>query len=416
MTQATTPQLPLKRKFSLSFGYVDDFNSNEGMKHLPLSTMQFYSFAFDFISKATRGATGRALLTLGDLFWNAPYLGKELNEDESNWFLTEKWWPYLSVYHEFGHARAIRAFAPGKFLGYRDPSGGNALHQSALCYYLAALKYARLNDNAATIYSELNLKNPEHGLPIYAGGLNNEARLSSAIADMTYRNHGHIAYFGTYMRGRLAPITYTAKTKSKVVNSLSGDIGHIVNHYQKYKTPDFDMSYIQYGGWVSFLCSSSTYMFLKGYWDFIQTGDPIISTPSWAGIRLPDVNLYFTRKGLSLEIVSGYKLSGNLQLNLGVETVYYPRFANPEITPSINYTLHTKQHGTFEFMAGAVINTCGYVSVNTGVEWTDPINPFNLGIKVIHHDARTYVGERNITLADTYNHDIETVIFASYCY
>lgn len=158
-------------------------------------------------------------------------------------------------------------------------------------------------------------------------------------------------------------------------------------------------------------------MFLKGYWDFIQTGNPIVSTFTYKGIRLPDVSFYFTSKGLSLEMISGYQWSDQLWFNLGVETVYYPEFKAAELTPSIRYILPTRQHGTFEFNVGAVINFNGSFALNGSVEWTDPVNPFTMSLTLIHHNLNTYVGERNITKVDgDSNHDLELSISAAILY
>lgn len=401
----------LQRRLSLSNGYVDDFNSNEGMMNLPLCSTQFYSFGFDTVSQLTRGLGGRLAMVLGDLVIHMPYLGEQFNEEDSNWFLKEKDWPYWVAIHEFGHARALRAYTPKSFKGYRNKAngGGETIENSALSYYLGSIKFMGANDIAKTLGDEVSVKHPSRLLQIYAGGLNNESRLSKTLADTVYQHNGHIAYFGPYLKGRMAAVYYVSQTTE------DGDIGGIGRYY-KNNHAGFNLDQIQYGGWVSLLCSASTYMFLKGYWEFIQTGNPVVSTFTCKGVRLPDVSFYFTSEGLSLEVVTGYQWSDQLWFNLGVETVYYPEFKAVELTPSIRYILPTHQHGNFEFNVGSVINFKGNLAFRGSVEWRDPINPFALSMTLIHHNVNTYVGERNIPSAHDSNHDFELSINASLLY
>ena len=413
-TLTAEPAPSPKRRITLSLGYDENFNSNEGMKHLPLTTIQGYSWAFDQATKMTKGEISRTALVIADIILHIPYLGKDFNTATSNWLLEEKWWPYLPAYHEFGHARAMRAFCKTPFDGYDITVANQKTREgSVLWYYFHSLNYMALNQGAVT-HGSFNTQKYVQKLPICAGGLNNESRLSSEIADWTDRFNGHIAYFGAYLRGKIAPVSYTAKTKSGVVDNDVGDIHQITQHYKSYH-PGFNMDNIQYGGLVSLLCSSTTYSFLKGYYDFIKTGDPTVRTFTWNGVRLPDVNFYFTRNGLSLEIISGYQINPNLWVNLGVETVYYPS-KSVEITPSIRYALPTSIYGMFEFDVGVVINHYGHFSGHAGVEWTDPVNPITLHAKMIHHNANTYVGERNIPHALKGDHDVEVMISASYNY
>lgn len=414
------PTPTIKRRITLSLGYNEEFNSNEGMKHLPLTTIQGYSWVFDQVTKLASGKWSRGALVAADIVLHMPYLGQYFNYADSNWFFEEKWWPYLPVYHEFGHARALRAFSTIKVNGYTVKVNGNNLEpqeESVLWYYLNSLKYMGLNHTAATYYENttLNFRNHTQALAFWAGGLNNEARLSKEISDWTYRFNGHIAYFGPYLRGKISPISYTAKTISGILSGSIGDIHKIVNYYKEYDK-NFDMRYIQYGGWISTLLSSSTYSFLKGYLDFIHTGDPTVKTFTCKGVRLPDLNLYFTRNGLSVEVVTGYQFNPNVWFNLGVETVYYPKFSGMEFTPSIRYVLPTQTYGMFDFDIGLVFNTYIHFAGHVGIEWTDPVNPLTLQAKVIFHNAGTYLGERNITYSRATDYETECMLSASFNY
>lgn len=408
-----TPPSDIKRRLTLSLGYLEGFNSNEGMKHLPLSSIQAYSWVFDQVTKITEGQKSRAALVVADFLLHMPYLGAGLNEPESMWLFKEKWWPYLPLYHEFGHARGVRAFIKNKSIAYTVGVCGESSRKrtSVLWYYFDSAYYLGLIDEAS-MDGQIETPNYIHKLPVVAGGLNNESRLAKEIADRIYRFNGHIAYFGPYLRCKTGSVSYTAKHKLR--HNDSSDILHIDRFYKTFH-PKFNIDNIQYGGFASFILSSTTYSFFKGMWNFIKTGDPTVRTMTWKGIRLPDVNFYFTRNGLSLEVVTGYELNPNLWLNLGVETVYYPK-RSIELTPSVRYVMPTTTYGTYDFDVGLVLNSFGHVSGHVGVEWTDPVNPLTLHAKVIHHNANTYVGERNIPNATNGNHDVEVVVAASLNY
>lgn len=400
----------LQRRATLSLGYDEAYNSNEGMKHLPLTTIQGYSWVFDQATKMTSGFWSRLALIGADVVLHMPYLGKEFVSTDTCWLFQEKWWPYLPAYHEFGHARAIRAFAPKKFKHYKVAANGSETYEepSVIWYYIHCLKQLAHVDEAETHYNLCNLKNYTHNLLIYAGGLNNETLLAKEISERIYRFNGHIAYFGAYLRSKLGPVTYTAKTIAEVVPEDVGDVNYIVNYYKSYN-PGFDLRYIQYGGWISLLCSSSTYAFIKGYWYFVHTGNPIVTPMTWNGLRLPDINAYFTRNGLSLEVVTGYQITPNFWFNLGVETVYYPG-TSMEFTPSLRYAILTQTYGAVEFEVGGVFNSYLHMSGHVGIEWTDPDKVLTLEAKLIHHNANTYVGERNIPFAFDGDHYFEFML------
>lgn len=378
--------------------------------------MQLYSWGFDVASAMTGGVTGRALMVAADMVLNMPYLGIDFNQADSNWFLKEKWWPYLPAYHEFGHARASRAFSKNEFSGYTiQVNGIEHRKNSVLWYYWYSVKHLSYNEGALA-HIDFATRRPDQRLAIYAGGLNNESRLAKEVTDLIYRNNGHIAYFGTYLRSKIAPISYTLKTKSGAVSPNSGDMNYIANYYNEvYPNYVFNLDYIQYGGLASFLLSSSTYSFLYGFWNFITSGDPTVRTFTCYGFRLPDINFYFTRNGLSLEVVTAYEVNPNLWINLGVETVYYPQ-VSMEFTPAVRYIIPTSIYGTFDLEAGLVANAYGNFSGHVGLEWTDPVNPLTIHTKLIHHNANTYVGERNTPNAKDSDHYVEFMIAASYNY
>lgn len=208
LANSAEPSQSPKRRVTLSLGLIEEFNSNEGMKHLPLTTIQGYSWVFDQATKMTHGEISRAALLAAEIILHMPYLGKDFNASNSNWFSKEKFWPYLSAYHEFGHARGHRAFSGQPFKGYEVGIGAIPKENisSVMWYYVYSFKHVGFI-NHATTHISFPSTNYIHRLPIFAGGLNNESRLSSEIADWTYRFNGHIAYFWPYVRGKTGLIS-----------------------------------------------------------------------------------------------------------------------------------------------------------------------------------------------------------------
>lgn len=405
---------PILRRLTLSLGYDEQYNSNEGLKHLPLTGMQMYSWLFDKLGQLATTPLQRVGMLLGDFVLHTPYMGESAQD---YWLLQEKWWPYLPAYHEFGHARAARAFTKNGFSHYRLVINGDETQkQSILWYYFHSLKHMAFNQVAETNFTVRTMTNPVRDAALFGGGLNNEARLTKEIAEWVYRNNGHVSYFWPYLRGKLGVVTYTYKTLQQVVLDDTGDVGHLYSYYKRYYE-NFNLNRVIQGGVASIFLSSSTYAFLNGFYNYVLTGDPTVKTFTWKGIRIPDVNMYFTRNGLSFEAVTGYQINPNFWLNVSVECPFYPKaFHSVEVTPSVRYILHTSQYGQFDFDAGVVMNTFGYFSGFAGVEWTDPVNPVTFGAKLIHHNANTYVGERNIPNALDSDHDVELMMTVSVNY
>lgn len=84
----------LERRFTVSSGYVEKiFNSNEGLVHFPLSTIQAYSKLFDVVSDSFKDHWGIRLATV---IVEAPV---------AFWFAGA----IATPFHEFGHARPVSA-------------------------------------------------------------------------------------------------------------------------------------------------------------------------------------------------------------------------------------------------------------------------------------------------------------------
>lgn len=403
------------RRLTLSSGYDDaGRNSNEGLKHLPLSGIQAYSWGFDVLGQLADTPIKRAAMLVGDFVLHTPFINEDM---QGYWLLKEKWWPYLPAYHEFGHARAAKAFTKNSFSRYYFSINNDSVEcRSVMCAYLQSLKHMAFNKEAITYFKVAAMENPVRDIAVFGGGLNNESRLTKEISDWVYRYNGHVTYFWPYLRGKLGVVTYAYKTVTDLVSEDTGDVGHILKYYTR-DDKKFNLYSVVGGGVASILLSGSTYSFLNGFYTYIKTGNPVIEPLTYKGVRVPDINMYFTRNGLSFEVVSGYQVNPNWWVNLSAEWVMYPKaFHSAEFTPSMRYVLNTQQHGTFDFDIGVVINTFGYFSGFAGVEWTDPINPVTFGAKLIHHNANTYVGERNIPNALESNHDVELVVTASINY
>src|SRR6185503_19927083 len=87
------------------------------------------------------------------------------------------------------------------------------------------------------------------------------------------------------------------------------------------------------------ICSGTIVSLFKSYYTFLKYGNPVVSTMECKNIRIPDLNFYINAAGLSYEIVSGYRLSPDLNIQLAAEWIFKGIQNQWQITPAIYYQL-----------------------------------------------------------------------------
>lgn len=425
VTCAEKEQKKIKRSFHINSGYNEpEFNSNEGLKHLPLSTMQLYSKIHDVTNDLVPHWGTRLSLLLVDYMAHnpIPFPHKEAN---NHWLTRKAFWPGKIAYHEFGHARAKRMTGgepqyEGRFYG-----GNSFKISSAIDYYIQSITHLSLYKGGETSGGNAILP-----LINEAGGFNNETRLSQDIASLVYTKGGHVGYFTSYMTYKLNAATYTMRSENAVKNgersTLGGDSASVISVYSN----KIDAKALKRDGFLTFLASGATWAFVKGWWDYIRTGDPTVEPFTWKGIRWPDFSVYYNTNGPSLEIISGYKYSENLFFDLGFEFIYkvirtdtqienkdiYKVNATWQITPSVRYVYHGCQNvGAITIEGSAMISKSGF-GASVGLEVESNRLPLSFHAKYTLYNLNTLYGERNMPFfykvdpKDKSNFDNETLV------
>lgn len=390
-------QQKLDRSFTLSSGYLERvFNSNEGLSYFPLSTMQLYSKGFDTITsgskKTPQGRLGVALLELPVSYWFAHSL--------------------FTAYHEFGHARAMA----GNNRDYFYTSFGFGIRTSMSSYWdlsfmrlftppfgfpgsgIAGTNYVGPSKNVLS--PSLNQYYGSSGLSIItsAGGLNNQTLLVKKVCDLVYENNGHITYFQHYLGNKIATYIYS-KIDSNLKNLSGSDIGSVLTEYSTkgYGITHFDL---EQQSLVSLL-SGTTYSFLRGYYNYIKSGNPIVETAEIFGFRIPDINAYINARGLSYEFVTGYRFSPHFRLDLAYERVWKGD-STQQLTPRFHYQLASLFPQLNDFWISTEIVIGGGVGGSLEANWTPNVfnsDKFSTSLsyftRVILYNSYTLYGERN---------------------
>ena len=313
-------QAEFKRPLTLSLGFFESMNSNQGMVHYPLTMIQIHSLLFDKIADSFESRIVPFLIELPLGYWLAQ--------------------SFFVPFHEFGHARAARA------MGMRSVYFSDGYGLKFLIPNFWLLAFIRIltppfgfpgGGHAATSISgtpTLSFYSKVEGeLICTTSGLNNQSFLAFQIADFIYQNQGHFAYCVHYLGNKISPSVYAFMEN----DHFKGDITHILESYQTLGI-DITRKDIQIFSLLS-VCSGTTASLFKSYYTFLKYGNPIVETMEWKKIRFPDLNFYINASGLSYEIVSGYRFSPHLNLQLATEWVFKGIKNQLQLTPAIHYQL-----------------------------------------------------------------------------
>lgn len=438
-TQKETPEI--SRKITLTPGYMErTFNSNETMLYGSLNMMQLSSLALDKLVGLTDNTFGKVAIGLA-------------------YVIPQSWLALAGnvVYHEFGHARAQTSF--GRDYYYRashdddensttdyayglyvqkflNPQyflhGAETHYQGELSEHIHNVPYQFLHrfvynkpemiaklqaqfDIAKLTEVNHNILEDAFSLYGWGAGLNNNTHYGKAIAKLIDKQNGHLFYFFDYFAAKTTPYFYFL---------LLGDLGDLAGIEEAYSANNVNIHKedIAYSSLASFFLSSTTWSFIYSSITNLPKGNFTVYAPIWKGWRLPDLNFYINSQGLSFELTTGYHMSPNWYVGLGLESVHMGKSAY-EISPSVAYTLPTS-YGEVEFCAQLHISDKFELGGNISASWQSLHRTWEATIKYIYHNALTLNGERNIPFFKTglmntgdlslTNHEV--AITASYYY
>ena len=394
----------LDRSFSLSSGYLERIsNSNEGLVYFPLSAIQLYSQGFDSVTQGQlKSQSQRALIAL-------------LEFPVSYWLAHSLFIPF----HEFGHARANVA-ANLRDYDYSSQGWGSTIIGVGSYWSLSLLRLITPpfgfpgSGHAETRYLGVAPSRFTVGLSQYYGssaddlirtasGLNNQMFLAKKISDLVYEKNGHITYFAHYLGNKISGFVYSQMDQDGLNNDPyvngSSDISSILAYYSQ-RGLRVTHADLQRQSLVS-LMSGSTFAFLKGYVQYIQTGRPEVYPLEFFGFRVPDVNAYINARGLSYELVTGYRFHPHFRLDLAYERVWKGEFAQ-QWTPRFHYQLASLFPRLNDFWVSTDLVIGKGIGGSLQVQWTPYLFHFDrfstrlsYFSRLIFYNAYTLYGERN---------------------
>jgi hypothetical protein len=291
--------------------------------------------------------------------------------------------PVLLTYHEYGHASRAKAFGLDseysfffdesiktdnfwEYFGYAFTKGFEGGYVNVTGNY-----YQNIPDNLTGINGSIILA---------AGGLNNNVQLSETFEEDIYYNGGYRNYFLTYLTNKIQPAIYTA-FEYKLPDG-KGDPTAVEESYQA-KGYDIEKKHFIMLNMISLFGSATFYKFLPG-----SSGR--VTSSEYAGVRLPDTQLFFTHLGLSLKLNSGYALrKKGLFIPLSYERVVIGQ-PSDEISA-----------GIVKKMSFTTLGAKGYYNLQMNGQSFDLFTSIRFGRAFLtaglsHYDSNTFFGIRDI--------------------
>jgi hypothetical protein len=393
-----------KRKISFDSGYINNLNTNRAIGNFGLESYQAFSAQFEYLLLNTAEGEGLAKYYLRYFMFLVGEYVILYN-------------PYALTYHEYGHFSRSKAYGGNPTFHYMKDDAyrfeGSTGYTDFWTYYKRgySITYDTLfNRNAigggyvnTDSYSGVDYEN-EHRenftRKIYqrAGGLNNQAYLAELIEDDIYFRGGTVAYMWTYIYQKLAPLMYV-RYAEKSLGEGTGDIYNIITLYDG-KGYNITRGDIQLYSGLSLLLSSTTYMLIGNWYLYIiglqkaSENTQNLNALEYEGFKIPDLAFYFTDRGLTYKLKSGYRFdSGDYIIPFAVEFVVK---GDQAVEPSV---------GVIRVFDGYTAG--GNLIFNTAMDDPFPVG-FDLSAEyflfekragisagLVHYNGSTYFGKRN---------------------
>jgi hypothetical protein len=263
-------------------------------------------------------------------------------------------------------------------------------------------KYDSKKDNDTVDVGEevKGIFTPKADVLIMAGGLNNQQDQSRRVENhLWYSGGDHFTTVGTY---------FWDKTWAGFQSFLSQDKGYsdnqdttkICNAYKKMGIELTHKEIMQYS-YRSYVLSAQTYANIYQIYKTIVDGENRVYAPEVFNIKLPNVALYFTTKGPTYNVSSGYRFDETLFFPVSVE------FGLKESALEASVGVRKKFpsfHDSFVH-AEIVFNSEAVGGSIYGGAIFDKM--WNVQAGVTYHNAKTFQGERNIPSYKNGDTDIE---------
>ena len=444
---------PLKRTISLDSGYLPSLNSNRAIGEFDLELRQAWGAVYDWQNDVWQpeGIFGRSILyslfsvltwgpTMGQLatyhelghatrlrslgintsfinigkaVWNVYFEEKQTLTVED--LLSDEYFPTLggTVLINFLWPKAfmLSAVLPRYEQSLLFRPANVEKHYSLEVFeahrflYKARLqqKYDPKKDTDLRLLEDVlcaNLFTPSSTVLICAGGLNNQQDQSRRVENhLWYSGGDHFTTVGTYFWDKTWAGFQSSSSKNRGYND-GQDTSKICNAYQEMGIDLTHEEIIRYS-YLSYVLSAQTYANIYQIYKTISEGEIRVYAPEVFNIKLPNVALYFTTKGPTSNVSSGYRFDDTLFFPVSVE------FGLKESAWEASVGVRKKFpsfHDSFVH-AEIVFNSEAVGGSIYGGAIFDKM--WNVQAGVTYHNAKTFQGERNIPSYKNGDTDIE---------
>lgn len=248
--------------------------------------------------------------------------------------------------------------------------------------------------NMRSVLADAHLT-PQGQVLTRAGGYNARMMHARDIEDtLWYEGGGHIAQLSNHSVAKLTVAIdgIAAYMLRKHESGVYTDLGRVLAAYDSMGV-NLDPKKVAMYSALCFLGSAEFWGRFFEEADYISSGDAYVKAPEIGGFRLPNLGFYFTTKGLSYQLTTGYRIGQEWFFPLAVEWVFKGPKDIFEFTAGVR-----KQFGWMgAYIQGEVVanfQESGYGGkVAVGVK---PCQLFyaDCGVRIDHID--TLEGERNI--------------------
>lgn len=308
----------LERTLSLDTGYRRTAYSNRAITDFNLEMLQGYGYLNNAFYN-WQDEIGKNDSTFSKSLWETANIG--IGIIFGGFFFTPV--------HEFGHGSRMAAAGATPTFGYTFGSTADDSTTNIFNYYLMSLKYSfkDIYTNGWTTsdlstqpkYLSLSaLEQSEVDFFVSAGGVNIQMYSAEQMSNMIYDHGGHVSYIVPYFVSKNSSYFYAIFGDA----SSSNDLTNMLDYYNTTKGYNITTKDIKRDNLIALLASSTTYSILSAYYNYLNNGDPTIRPFSYNNIRLPDVYLYHTARGVSYKLDSAYQVNDSLSIPFSVEYIH----------------------------------------------------------------------------------------------
>ncbi len=384
----------LERSLSFDSGYLQSSYTNRAIQEFGIDMSHLFSYPFDLLSYHTMvGEYKLSRFTLALVYYLYGYDLSILSEPYS-----KRWKPFAFTNHEFGHAlrNGTIGWEPAV---YWDGSSDDK-YTNMFLFFLSGFESKNASKGAMggstgkqlfkIYYSTDNWTNL-----ITMAGVNNEMYFTEMLEDRILLHKGHFFDFIPYYYGKTAITRYIKSWTNKVGEDGKVRKGDINKTLDFYKEQGFNVSEsdLKTASFIALYGSFTTYSMLYSAARYVYNGDARVSPFQVGGIKLPDIESYLNRQGVSLRLKSAF-ITKETIFPFFVEQIYKGKSQT-----ELGLGIYQK------FGQGKKFNLSSHVQAGTGyglstVLGYEPTTFSRLKLGAELHDEKSLSGARNIPKLD----------------